>query len=605
MGAKSATEPLGQARARRAAGPARQPASPAELTPPSVAPAASYAPASPGSVQSSFASIVQRAQRFTSAALNAQAAKASPPPGQQPLAFGAIQRKVSKLTPVATLNQHKSFYFKDEYDAVISEVEDYMNDSKVSATNYGRRMLRLEDIKKKIADWEAKEGKVDAPIERKMITPLADKRRPLLKQLDDSIPVEQDHLEVTGKAASTKAHKNDRAKLTEYLDQAGKSGERMLKNSADWFSVGKAKLYAATPTGDSDARLTKGGMDPDKDEAWFPEGRKSSPGGHILDAEATYNEKSLTDNAGVDLDEGGKVTGGWNKPGIVVITNPSSKPQSTVFETFRHEVQHDADWNKGRDAGEGVNEAGKEFDTTGAGLAPTISGGHKFTGSNAEKNAGRAAYRTQQAEISLTRYKTEYRAYSYQGGPGGQYAALDNSVQNKAHGGKNFTERQLAIFRHIYDGYDYTKENWDADTPLTGGRKFKDEVVKYFNPDTEAFNKYNSPRVDDFYRALDAIGVKEAKTKLEPLMEGRDVSPVEGGNEIGTAHDPGVKNLLHVIERLTAEDATYILNESPAMLTKMGKHLKGEALQAVKDELQEVITPTMLGDIFSLLENVG
>lgn len=605
MGAKAPEATRVQQGARRNPAPPQSDATPNQAPPAHAVPIADYGAASSGTSKAALASIVQRAQQFTSAALNAQQNKSESTASTRSLAFGAIQRKSSKLTAVSTLNQHKSTFFNDEYDAVIAEVVDYMDDGKLPETKYGKRMLRLEDIKKKITAWEEKEGKVDKPITWSLITPLADKRRPLLKQLDDSIPVEQDQLEKDSKAAAVQEHKKDRAKLQEYLDEARKSDERILKNSAEWFGVGKAKLYAVTATGDSDARLTKGGKSVAKDEAWFPRGNSAAPGGHLLDAEATYNEKDLTDNTGVVLDDDGKVTGGWNTPGIVVITKPSTRSKETVFETFRHEVQHDADWNKGRDAGEGVHEAGKEFESTGAGLAATATGGYNFTGSNAEKSAGRDAYKTQQAEISLTRYKTEYRAYSYEGGPGGQYAALDNSVQNKPHGGKNFTERQLAIFKHIYAGYQYTKDNWDADTPLTGGRKFKDEVVKYFNPDTEAFNKYNSPMVDNFYRALDELGVKEAKTKLEPLMGGRDVSPVEGGKQVSDPKDPGVVKLINVIGRLSKEDATYILNESPAMLRKMGKHLAGKALQAVKHALQEEIDPVMLGDFFSIFNNTG
>jgi hypothetical protein len=270
-----------------------------------------------------------------------------------------------------------------------------------------------------------------------------------------------------------------------------------------------------------------------------------------------------------------------------------------VWETLRHEVQHDADFNKGRDAGANVHEAGKAFDTTGAGLGVNAARtAYEATGNVGQKATGNAALKTYEAEVSLTRYKTEYRAYSYQeGGTAGKYGNLDNSVADKARDGLMFTERQLAIFNHIYGGYDYVKTNWDANTPLTGGRTFRGEVIAYRNPDTEAFNKYNSARVDDFYRALDAIGVKEAQTKVAEKY-GRDVAPVAGGGKVSDLTDPGVVNLLAAIDKLHGDDADYIFNESLAMMKKIKEHLDGAALAAVLDKLKEMADFSKLTSLF-------
>ena len=159
-----------------------------------------------------------------------------------------------------------------------------------------------------------------------------------------------------------------------------------------------------------------------------------------------------------------------------------------------------------------------------------------------------------------------------------------------------FTERQLEIFKHVYGGYAYTKTNWDADTPLTGGRTFREEVANYWNPDTEAFNKYNSPRVDDFYRALDAIGLKEAQTKLAKAG-GKDVGAVAGGAKVSDLADPGVVNLLAATDKLNGEDGEYIFNESPAMIKKIKAHLDGEALKEVMTRLEDLATFINFGDI--------
>ncbi len=550
---------------------------------------------SPELAQQTLQSILQRAQRLTSDKLNSEAPVAATQEAaagdRGAPASGTIQRKSTKLAPLAPLQKETSLIFKDTYDTIVQNVENYLDDATAPETNYGRRLRWTSAIGAWVGKWETEHGPVDQAVGKKFFKSTTDKRRPVLKALKDSVPVEDDQVQQDGLTQAKAAHKADREKLTEYLNEAATSPERMLRNTAEWFKLGKAKLYAATPTGDSEARIDKAKMNTDDDEAWFPEGMQGSAG-DILSAEVKYNEKSLTDNTNVNLDEDGKVTGGWNVPGVVVITNPAKAAKEKVWETLRHEVQHDADFNKGRDAGAGVHAAGKEFDASGAAL---VKGAVK--GTTAQLLAGTKAKKAYEAEVALTRYKTEYRAYSYQEGESnGKYAKLDNSVRNKSHGGKMFTERQLAIFKHVYGGYDYTKTNWDADTPLTGGRTFRDEVANYWNPDTEAFNKYNSPRVDDFYRALDAIGVKEAQTKLAKTG-GKDVGAVAGGGKVSDLTDLGVVNLLAAIDKLNGEDGAYIFNESPAMLKKIKSHLDGAALAKVLEELKDLADFSKLGDI--------
>lgn len=557
------------------------------------------APASPELADQTLQSILQRAQLLTADRLNAQArGDATRPPAVQSgaidggaPAFGYLQRKTTKLTPVATLQEQTSLLFKDEYDKLVTLVETYLDDTNAPENAYGRRLRYVEAIATSIGNWETMHGPVDQAVGKSLFKSTADKRRPLLKSLKDSLPVEEDQVQQDGLTQAKAAHKIDREKLTEYLDEAASSDERMLRNTAEWFKLGKAKLYAVTPTGDSEARIHKAKMNVARDEAWFPKGLTGSPG-DILSAEVKYNEKSLTDNTNVQLDQDGKVTGGWNVPGVVTITNPAKKTKATVWETLRHEVQHDADFNKGRDAGAGVHTAGKAFDASGA----TLDKG-TVKGTTSQLLAGTSAKKTYEAEVALTRYKTEYRAYSYQEGESnGKYAKLDNSVRNKLHGGKMFTERQLEIFKHIYGGYDYTKTNWDADTPLTGARTFRDEVANYWNPDTEAFNKYNSPRVDDFYRALDAIGVKEAQTKLAKAGA-KDVGAVAGGAKVSDLADPGVVKLLAATDQLNGEDGESIFNESPAMIKKIKAHLDGEALKEVMSRLDDLATFVGFGDV--------
>jgi hypothetical protein len=124
-----------------------------------------------------------------------------------------------------------------------------------------------------------------------------------------------------------------------------------------------------------------------------------------------------------------------------------------IWETLRHEVQHDADHHPAGD---------------------------------------------------IERYKTEYRAYSYEGNPA--YDSLDNTtasinVPDPDNGATvyAFTPRQHAIFTAIKDGYAHTSDGW-TNNPAVGNGTFRQAVVAYRDPDTEGANRFNSPRVDDLYK---------------------------------------------------------------------------------------------------------
>lgn len=493
-----------------------------------------------------------------------------------------VQRKANKVTSVEELKKNGSTFFNDEYDAVITEVEQY-NAPTTPAGDYGKQLIKLEEVGKSITTWEGKNGKADKKVAETFnligMSKLSstDKRRNALVDLKGSLNLETQEVQQQGKTQATSAHSEDRLKLQEYVDNGFKSSETLLKNSCEWIKVGKTKLYALTPTGDSYARLLKGGKNPAKDEAWFPSGTNGAAG-HLGEGAATYNEKSLVDNNNVNLDDAGKVTGGWNLPGLIAVTNASKKTEEKVWGTLRHEVQHDSDKNSGRDSWAGVRKAAEEHENP-----LTVNKG--------------AALAKRSAEIDLQSYKTEYRAYSYQeGGNPGPYAALDNTVQDKNHDGFMFSARQLAIFKHIYKGYDHTKNNWDA-TPnpvLTDGRTFRQAVQSYWNPDTEGFNKFNSARVDDFYLALDKIGTKAAPTKVETNSK-LDFAPVSA--KVSDETDATVLDLMAAIDKLHGDDADYIMNEGKAMQKKIKAHLDGKALQLVENKLTDLANDSKMGSI--------
>jgi hypothetical protein len=114
--------------------------------------------------------------------------------------------------------------------------------------------------------------------------------------------------------------------------------------------------------------------------------------------------------------------------------------------------------------------------------------------------------------------------------------------------------------------------------------RFRDAVTAYWNPDTEGFNKYNSARVDDFYRALDGVGILQALTQLEAEQR-IDAAPVLAPQL--DENDGQVQALLVTVAALTHDDAQYILNESPSMIAKINRHLGGQARTDVRQRLHQ------------------
>ena len=488
-----------------------------------------------------------------------------------------IQRRADLVPKSAVLKNDApvELFGSNLYERVLATVDSYYA---LSASDHGVQLLGLEAIRNAIQQWEAENGPVEQAVTAGWFgMSRTDKRRLALKKVKEAIPDEEREVKTQGHTQATSEHQEDRAKLLEYLNAALASPETLLRNSADWIlNAKKAKLYALTPTGDSYARLTKGKKNPRIDEAWFPKGMPGSAG-DIAGGAVTYNKDDLTDNTNVELDDQGKVTGGWNLPGLIAITRPSKKSKETVWETIRHEVQHDADMNKGRDMGAGIRAASEKVDS-----ATTAT----------DKKKAEAMVQT---ERSLQRYKTEYRAYSYQGST--QYAALDNTVQNKTHDGVPFSERQLQIFSHVYQGYAYTKEEWDKNSPLANGKTFRQAVSEYWQPDTEGFNKLNSARIDDFYQALDKIGGKAAKTTSETKLK-LDVAPVSSKENDPDA--PDVKALMAALDALEGPEADYIANEAPQLLSKIDKHLDDPAKTKVVDELKFRAASSHLKSILDL-----
>jgi hypothetical protein len=484
---------------------------------------------------------------------------------------GAVQRRGNAVTTAGAMTATAAkgtFYGKTHtYEDVVDAVADYHDDARTPADDHGVQLARLREIGEHITRWENKHGPTTQAVVRGFFgLSTADTRRQVLDGVKGSLAGETQTVRDQGHTQATQLHAADRNIVTQALNDGLLSGDRRLRNSCEWIATaGKSVLYALTPTGDSFERTRVAGGNPTRDETFFPTGATPDPG-DVMNAAVTYNKDDLTDQTNVKLEPGGKITRGWNNPGYVAVVSPTKQGRPKIWETLRHEVQHDADKAFGRDSMAGFRLGAEAADADEAALRDPTA------------NAAKA-----QAEMRLQKYKTEYRAYSYQEGTsGGRYTDLDNSAQDQAHGGQNFSARQLAIFKQIYAGYAHTKVPWDADALLPDGRRFRAAVAAYWDPDTEGFNKHNSTRVDDVYRALDAVGAKSPATQLETGMR-RDFAPVAAA--VTDAANGAVVTLLTAVNALTKEDAQYVLREAPAFTAKINAHLGGAARTAVNGRL--------------------
>lgn len=367
------------------------------------------------------------------------------------------------------------------------------------------------------------------------------------------------------KAVAT--HKAQSRVLTGWLTEGSHSKDDRLANSCEWIIKGQSKLYAATRTGDSTMRvLTKGG-NYDKVAAYFPEVAAASEPGDIYNAGAGYNYKDLDDNTGIRFHQ--VSSKGWNAtqntPSAIAVTHvptttgplsiftnatSDSLSREEFFTILKHEVQHAADRHRIRKdeilsqamalqvRSRSINDTMMRlydamqpemtYDASDLGVLPPGEAAayqrlHAAVQDEQEgdpadmkimtdfQDAIKDEHRIGGIEhTSLSRleeYKTEYRAYSYQG----TYDKYDN-VQDYNTSvptsfrllGRQWTKRQYKIFSHIYETYPDIKAGWDANA-IVRGRPFQQEVIDYRDPDVQGVNKLNSVRVDDVYDKLRQI----------------------------------------------------------------------------------------------------
>jgi hypothetical protein len=357
-------------------------------------------------------------------------------------------------------------------------------------------------------------------------------------------------------------HQNQSRILAQWVQEGLASDDPLVRNACEWVSSGKSRLFAITPTGDSDERVTHLQHDPKTMLTYFPEvqtgqeaGDISAPGG------ASYNPLDLDDQSGVTMKPAAE--GGWNTPtgiptGVAVVgvpdtvsmfsrwtnTVPNAVTKELVWRTLKHEVQHAAD--RSRDAvaaleaqsvplGETIDMAQRlvgtlttktpmdhnDLDQLPVPLRTAMSNLHAaatadqpppsqdFTTVDDWLDDGGQQLAALRTQTNFLKYQTEFRAYSYQG----NYLQFDNQSPHPVRAdytvpGSAWTERQWKIFAKIHDGYEHTRDGWSADLPLPGtGQTFRQAVLAYRDPDTKGVNKLDSVRVDAFYDALMRVPV--------------------------------------------------------------------------------------------------
>ena len=96
---------------------------------------------------------------------------------------------------------------------------------------------------------------------------------------------------------------------------------------------------------------------------------------------------------------------------------------------------------------------------------------HAFDGpkeKKAEAQEGTDPVLIKDARFKLERYKTEYRAYNYEGATATEAKSPTKTVDRE---GFTRTERQRHVFEQIYDGYPHPEDGWDNILDLGGGKK--------------------------------------------------------------------------------------------------------------------------------------
>lgn len=378
-------------------------------------------------------------------------------------------------------------------------------------------------------------------------------------------------------------HEKDRKLLQKWIDEGeAQNDDIRLKNSCEWINSGKVKIFMSSETHDSKKRfgILEGvpkGKIPAGAVTYFPDSWSDT--GHLKDGVGKYNRKDLSDRNNVETDSEGHGTVGWNAAGKMIAVTEAGMAggKAYVWETLRHEVQHDADMHQ---------KTEKPDDIKGMRLPkPYRDYYEKAKGIKINKmtdDQRKSFFIDAKKSIlegfsnDLEGYKTEYRAYSYEGSPETDKLEHDPKKLTENHEGYKWTKRQLHVFNKIYSDYAYVEDAWDDDRDYFKGKYFCDKVNAYVNPDSEGVNKYNSLRIDKLYRALQGL---EKETDVDPVT-----------NKVINPEAPRAKTAIRAVGYLNDHDLKYLKDDGESVLLNrmINERLDGDALKAFKTKLSDM-----------------
>ncbi len=466
--------------------------------------------------------------------------------------------------------------------------------------------LAARSILDKITAWETKKGKgTDESMRGADFRILRDEATSWLAEMQ---AWKAEHAQVAAR------HDLHRQTLQQWVDEGrAQTADVRLQNACEWVASGKTRLFVASEAPGPRERgavlknRTLPSMPADT-RAYFPNPWAGAAG--MLGAPAAlYDPTNIRSNQNIVIDEEGAGTKGWNVANdhIVITEEGIADGRDAAWGTLKHEVQHDADKHKGTELAAGlVAEEGRKTAAEGQAqnLYQTWEQAYQAVEANdnaatrgANDNAklayegftGGAEYAERDARVAsqaaLQGYKTEYRAHFYEG-----RAKFENKTHDPTQQvtklAMQWTERQWAIFSNIFNNYPYVKEAWgdhtNAVAPTVIQTAFRAAVNAYWNPDTEGFNKYDSPRVDDLYLALDAVPA--------------------GTTDAAAAE---VVSLLAVARKLDENDLRYLADSTQSVMfsAKIDRHLDGAARAALRgyftEEVSDYDTGLAIAGLFS------
>jgi hypothetical protein len=391
-------------------------------------------------------------------------------------------------------------------------------------------------------------------------------------QLQDSSKENTQPIQFTKSTANEEEHKKaleanklDQEILLKELEKMQKSEIPIESNTARWFKMGLAKLYALTLTADSKSRAEQHKKQPDL--AFFGNEKDVINGGNNV-----YNMDDMDDSKGIEFVPGN--SGGFRKPtgGEVFITQPSRRNDlneelkkesggafDPVTESLQHEVQHESDI--------------------------------LF---NSEFSEAIYARKYSAAKLALAEYRTEFRAYSAQD-PKWLKEGLSEkeklSMETLKVKLEYFTGGllQLKLFLQIVPNYPKVKKAWEENEKVEKGKKFQEAVLMFTGGIKEiSANPTNNPDVMNLWDSLNASKLNDPHKKSKEFIETAIAVPSPDRADILKA-EPLWKQWLSEDEEYEwqLDEVKFLLSDDPKQFGKLRDEFFRKKNEKEKEESEE------------------